>query len=48
MNITVNRSELLCAARKAAAAASEDAPLEPLKGALLEAEIGRASCRERV
>ena len=38
MNITVNRSELLCAARKAAAAASEDAPLEPLKGALLEAD----------
>ena len=38
MNITVNRAELLCAARKAAAAASEDAPLEPLKGALLEAD----------
>jgi len=32
----MNRAELLSAARKAAAIASEDAPLEPLKGALLE------------
>lgn len=36
MNITMNRAELLSAAQKAAAIASEDAPLEPLKGALLE------------
>lgn len=38
MNITINRAEFLDAARKAAAIASEDAPLEPLKGALLEAD----------
>ena len=36
MNITMNRAELLSAAQKAGAIASEDAPLEPLKGALLE------------
>lgn len=37
MNITMNRAELLSAAQKAAAIASENAPLEPLKGVLLEA-----------
>lgn len=36
MNITMNRAELLSAAQKAGAIASENAPLEPLKGALLE------------
>lgn len=36
MRITMNRAELLSAAQKAGAIASEDAPLEPLKGALLE------------
>ena len=36
MKITMNRAELLSAARKAGAIASEDAPLESLKGALLE------------
>ncbi len=36
MNITMNRAELLSAAQKAAAIASESAPLESLKGALLE------------
>ena len=38
MNITINRAELLSAVQKAAAVASEDAPLEPLKGVLLEAD----------
>ena len=38
MNITINRAELLSAVQKAAAIASEDAPLEPLKGVLLEAD----------
>lgn len=38
MNITINRAELLCAVQKAAAIASENAPLEPLKGVLLEAD----------
>lgn len=38
MNITMNRAELLSAAQRAAAIASENAPLEPLKGALLEAD----------
>ncbi len=38
MNITINRAELLSAAQKAAAVATEDAPLEPLKGVLLEAD----------
>ncbi len=38
MKITMNRAELLCAVQKAAAIASEDAPLEPLKGVLLEAD----------
>lgn len=37
MNITMNRAELLRAAQKAAAVALENAPLESLKGALLEA-----------
>lgn len=37
MNITMNRAELLSAAQKAAAIALENAPLESLKGALLEA-----------
>lgn len=36
MNITMNRAELLSAAQKATAIASEDAPLESLKGVLLE------------
>ena len=36
MKITMNRAELLSAAQKAGAIASENAPLEPLKGALLE------------
>ena len=36
MNITMNRAELLSAAQKAGAIASEDAHLEPLKGALME------------
>ena len=38
MNITINRAELLSAVQKASAIASEDAPLEPLKGVLLEAD----------
>lgn len=38
MNITINRAELLNAVQKASAIASEDAPLEPLKGVLLEAD----------
>lgn len=38
MKITMNRAELLSAAQRAAAIASEDAPLEPLKGVLLEAD----------
>ena len=38
MNITINRAELLSAVQKATAIASEDAPLEPLKGVLLEAD----------
>ena len=38
LNITINRAELLSAVQKAAAIASEDAPLEPLKGVLLEAD----------
>ena len=38
MNITINRAELLSAAQRAAAIASENAPLEALKGALLEAD----------
>lgn len=36
MKITMNRAELLSAARRAGAVASENAPLEPLKGVLLE------------
>ena len=36
MRITINRAELLSAARKAGAIAPEDSPLESLKGALLE------------
>ena len=36
MKITMSRAELLSAAQKAGAIASENAPLEPLKGALLE------------
>ena len=38
MDITINRAELLSAVQKATAIASEDAPLEPLKGVLLEAD----------
>lgn len=38
MNIMINRAELLSAVQKASAIASEDAPLEPLKGVLLEAD----------
>jgi len=34
----MNRAELLSAAQRAAAVASEDAPLEPLKGVLLETD----------
>lgn len=38
MKITINRAELLGAAQRAAAIASENAPLEALKGTLLEAD----------
>lgn len=38
LNITMNRAELLSAAQRATAIASENAPLEALKGALLETD----------
>lgn len=41
MNITINRAELLHAARRAASIAPPDSPLDVLKGTLLEAEGGR-------
>ena len=41
MNITINRAELLHAARRAASIAPPDSPMDVLKGTLLEAEGGR-------
>ena len=38
MNITMNRAELLCAVRRAAAVAPSKSPLEVLKGVLLEVD----------
>lgn len=41
MNITINRAELLHAARRAASIAPSDSPMDVLKGTLLEAEGSR-------